>query len=87
LYTNKLDDTLATKTTKLEQNGNVVYTTSPCHKTFQLLTLVTKKVQQMLSKLQFKEWFDRYKYAELAATTAFIMQSVKSVLIRCLLLT
>jgi hypothetical protein len=26
------------------------------------------KVQQML-KLQFKEWFDRYKYAELAATT------------------
>jgi hypothetical protein len=27
------------------------------------------KVQQMLSKLQFKEWFDRYKYAELAATT------------------
>jgi hypothetical protein len=35
----------------------------------------------MLSKLQFKEWFDRYKYRELAATTtALIMQSVKSVL-------
>jgi hypothetical protein len=23
----------------------------------------------MLSKTQFKEWFDRYKYAELVATT------------------
>jgi hypothetical protein len=34
-----------------------------------------KKVQQMLSKLQFKEWFDRYKYAELAATTTALLCS------------
>lgn len=29
----------------------------------------------MLSKLQFKEWFDRYKYAELAATTTALVCS------------
>jgi hypothetical protein len=29
----------------------------------------------MLSKVQFKEWFDRYKYAELAATTAALLGS------------
>lgn len=29
----------------------------------------------MLSKIQFKEWFDRYKYAELAATTAALLGS------------
>ncbi|MBC5838245.1 hypothetical protein [Flavobacterium muglaense] len=29
----------------------------------------------MLSKTRFKEWFDRYKYAELAATTAAILSS------------
>ncbi|CAM2889493.1 hypothetical protein [Flavobacterium frigoris] len=29
----------------------------------------------MLSKTQFKEWFDRYKYAELAATTAALLGS------------
>jgi hypothetical protein len=29
----------------------------------------------MLSKLQFKEWFDRYKYAELAATTTALLCS------------
>jgi hypothetical protein len=36
-------------------------------------------VQQMLSKLQFKEWFDRYKYAELAATTTALLCSQLSV--------
>jgi hypothetical protein len=29
----------------------------------------------MLSKTQFKEWFDRYKYAELAATSASLVGS------------
>jgi hypothetical protein len=29
----------------------------------------------MISKTQFKEWFDRYKYAELAATTAALLGS------------
>lgn len=29
----------------------------------------------MLSKTRFKEWFDRYKYAELAATTAALLSS------------
>ena len=29
----------------------------------------------MLSKTQFKEWFDRYKYAELAATSAALLGS------------
>lgn len=29
----------------------------------------------MLSKIQFKEWFDRYKYAELAATSAALLGS------------
>lgn len=29
----------------------------------------------MLSKTQFKEWFDRYKYAELSATTAALLSS------------
>jgi hypothetical protein len=29
----------------------------------------------MLSKTQFKEWFDRYKYAELSATTAALLGS------------
>ncbi|WP_367754305.1 hypothetical protein [Flavobacterium sp. WC2430] len=29
----------------------------------------------MLSKVQFKEWFDRYKYAELAATSAALLGS------------
>lgn len=29
----------------------------------------------MLSKIQFKEWFDRYKYAELAATSAVLLGS------------
>jgi hypothetical protein len=29
----------------------------------------------MLSKLRFKEWFDRYKYAELAATSAALLGS------------
>jgi hypothetical protein len=38
-----------------------------------LLTFDLK--QQMLSKLQFKEWFDRYKYAELAATTTALLCS------------
>jgi hypothetical protein len=31
----------------------------------------------MLSKTQFKEWFDRYKYAELAAT-ALLLDLVRS---------
>jgi hypothetical protein len=29
----------------------------------------------MLSKTQFKEWFDRYKYVELAATSAALLGS------------
>lgn len=29
----------------------------------------------MLSKTRFKEWFDRYKYAELAATSAALLGS------------
>jgi hypothetical protein len=29
----------------------------------------------MLSKVQFKEWFDRYKYAELAATSSALLGS------------
>jgi hypothetical protein len=33
------------------------------------------KSAAMLSKLQFKEWFDRYKYAELAATTTALLCS------------
>jgi hypothetical protein len=37
------------------------------------IAYLSKKVQQMLSKLQFKEWFDRYKYAELAATTTALL--------------
>tara|TARA_R110002126_G_scaffold243219_1_gene386342 strand:- start:349 stop:798 length:450 start_codon:yes stop_codon:yes gene_type:complete len=32
----------------------------------------------MLSKVQFKEWFDRYKYAELAATSAALLSSLFS---------
>jgi hypothetical protein len=32
----------------------------------------------MLSKTQFKEWFDRYKYVELAATSVFIGITIQS---------
>lgn len=33
----------------------------------------------MLSKVQFKEWFDRYKYAELAATSVALLGSQFSI--------
>jgi hypothetical protein len=35
----------------------------------------------MLSKTQFKEWFDRYKYAELSATTALLVRNLAASLV------